>query len=78
LVPFTSGLRRLKSLGGHSSFVDLHTLQHTVIIIFFSTAWDVSAEMLVSMRLGTSADFIARLFSFFFSSGSLKQEGRGR
>jgi hypothetical protein len=33
--------------------------------------------MLVSVRLGTSVDFIARLFSFFFSSRSLKQEGRG-
>jgi hypothetical protein len=37
--------------------------------------------MLVSVRLGTGMDFIARLFfllfSFFFSSGSLKQGGRG-
>jgi hypothetical protein len=77
LVPFTRGLHRLKSLGGHSSFVDLHTLRHTVIIISFPIAWDVSVGMLVSARLGTSVDFIARLFSFFFSSGSLNQEGRG-
>jgi hypothetical protein len=52
-----------------------------VIIISFPTAWDVSARMLVSVRLGTSTDFFAHLFfllfSFFFSSGSLKQGGRG-